>query len=307
MFTDTHLHLADSQFGPDREAVMERALAVRVTTLIEIAESPDIWDAAIALADQYPSVYVSLGIHPHYAHQYGAKEWSELEKRFRNLLQHPKAVAIGEFGLDYFRMRNTRDEQAFLFRKQLELAKDLDKPVVIHCREGQRPNVNPPLPPKVGEGKGEGRDVPSSQPSPGTRPGEGANTDIQAAIQEFFPGTSTAIECPRPAGVIHCFSGTWAEAQTYMAHGFLLGIDAPVTYPSAKALQQIVLRMPLERLVLETDAPYLPPQALRGQRNEPANIPVIAETVGTVKHKTMDEVAHRTTQNARQLFRLPPA
>ncbi len=286
MFTDTHLHIADDQFSGDRDATIERAQAAGVSTLIEIAESPEMWDKAVALADRYSFIYAGLGIHPHHAHHAGPDRWPTLEKTLRSLLKHPKVVAIGEFGLDYFRMQNTRGEQQFLFREQLKLAKELDKPIIIHCREN---NVVSP-----------------SQTSPET--GEeaySAHADIQAAFREFFPETSTNFACPRPSGVVHCFSGTWQDAQTYMSHGFMLGIDGPVTYPSAKLLQQNVLRMPLERLVLETDSPYLPPQIQRGKRNEPLNIPVIAEAVATLKRRSTSDVARQTTENARALFRLP--
>jgi TatD DNase family protein len=269
MYVDTHLHLADPQFEADREAVIERARVAGVTTFIEIAESPETWDAAVALAERYPFFYASVGIHPHHAHQLGSTGWPALEARLRELLAHPKVVAIGEFGLDYFRMQNTAAQQDFIFRAQLRLAKDVDKPIIIHCRE--------------------------------------AHADVQSAIRDFYPETSFSIAAPRPVGVVHCFSGSWADAQTYLMHGFMLGIDGPVTYPSAKMLQENVLRLPLPRIVLETDAPYLPPQTHRGQRNEPHHIPFIAETIATLKRKPTDEVARQTTANARALFRLPTA
>lgn len=266
MFVDTHCHVADARFDSDRDAVIARAREAKVSILIEIAESPEMWDSAIALADRHPFVYASLGIHPHHAHEAGPDQWPDLEKRLRERLQHPKVVAIGEFGLDYFRMQNTKEQQDFLFRKQLLLAKELAKPIVIHCRD--------------------------------------AHEDAQKVLQEFYPDKSMTMDVPKPHGVIHCFTGTWTDAQTYLMHGFMLGIDAPVTYPSAKQLKENVTRMPLKRMVLETDSPYLPPQTQRGQRNEPRHIPLIAETVGSVTHKTTEEVARQTTANAMALFRL---
>src|SRR4029077_1894605 len=129
--------------------------------------------------------------------------------------------------------------QRYLFLQQLALANELNKPIVIHCRD--------------------------------------AHADVQEAIQEFYPETSLSIECPRPVGVIHCFSGAWPDAQTYLMHRFYLGLDAPVTYPSSKVLQDVVQRVPLQRIVLETDSPYLPPQTHRGQRNEPSCLRAAAE------------------------------
>jgi TatD DNase family protein len=275
MLIDTHLHLADSKFDADRAAVFERALAAGVSAWIEIAESPDGWEAAAELAATHSHVYASFGIHPHHAHHFGPSAWPELGKRLRRLLEHPKAVAIGEFGLDYFRMQNTKEEQEFLFRAQLTLARELKKPIVIHCREGER------------------------------REGFSAHEDIQKALREFYPQTSAAIECPAPSGVIHCFSGLWQDAQIYFNHGFMAGVDAPITYPSSSVLRENVQRMPLERLVLETDSPYLPPQSHRGQRNEPSYLPVVVETIAELKHKTAAQVAAQTSRNARALFRLP--
>lgn len=266
MYTDTHAHLADLKFEGDRDATIDRARTAGVTTLVEIAESPDTWDAAIQLTERYPFIYASLGIHPHHAHQCGPEQWPALESRLRKLLQHPKVVAIGEFGLDYFRMQNTPEQQDFLFRRQLDLAKELQKPIVIHCRE--------------------------------------AHVDVQKALQEYYPETSMTYEVARPRGVIHCFSGTWEDAQTYMLHGFLLGFDGPVTYPSSKVLQNVVMRMPLQRMVLETDSPYLPPQTHRGQRNEPAHLVAVAEAIAVIKRKTNADVSQHTSQNARNLFRL---
>ncbi len=266
MFVDTHLHVADAKFDSDRDEAIERARAAGVTTFIEIAESPETWDAAVALAEKYPFIYASLGIHPHHAHEAGPDQWPTLSKKLRELLKHPKVVAIGEFGLDYFRMQNTKEQQDYIFRQQLDLAKETGKPIVIHCRE--------------------------------------AHADTQKALFEYYPETAYANSCPNPNGVIHCFTGTWEDAQAYLFHGFLLGIDGPVTYPNSKELQLNVTRLPLQRLVLETDSPYLPPQSHRGLRNEPLHIPTIAAAIGTLKHKTTEEVARQTTLNAKSLFRL---
>jgi TatD DNase family protein len=266
VLTDTHAHVADAKFDADRDTAIARARSAGVTTLIEIAESPDMWDSAVALAEKYPFVYASLGIHPHHAHEAGPDAWPALLRRLRELLKHPRVVAVGEFGLDYFRMQNSKEQQDYLFRKQLELAREAGKPVVIHCRE--------------------------------------AHEDVQKGLFEFFAARPPKMECPDPNGVIHCFSGVWSDAQAYMLHGFVLGFDAPVTYPSAKGLQEVVKRMPLQRMVLETDSPYLPPQTHRGQRNEPAYLPATAEAIADLKRKDTAEVAAMTTQNANNLFRL---
>lgn len=266
MFVDTHAHIADAKFEPDREAVIQRAKDAGVLTLVEIAESPDTWEAAVALTEQHPHIYASLGIHPHHAHHAGPQEWPSLSRKLRELLKRPKVVAVGEFGLDYYRMENSKEQQDYLFNQQLDLAQESGKPIVIHCRD--------------------------------------AHGDTQKRLNERYPGQQYAKSAAATPGTIHCFTGTWEDAQTYLMHGFMLGIDGPVTYPNGKLLQENVSRLPMERMILETDSPYLPPQAFRGQRNEPAYIPIIAEAVGALKHKTTDEVARQTTANAKALFRL---
>jgi len=266
MFIDTHAHVADAAFDADREEVIARARAAGVTLQIEIAESPETWDAAIALADRYSDIYVSLGIHPHHAHEIGPAEWPEVSKRLKALLKHPKMVAIGEFGLDYFRMRNTKEQQDYLFKRQLELAREAQKPIVIHCRE--------------------------------------AHDDIQKGLAEFYPDATFSQRCEKPHGVIHCFTGSLRDAQIYLAHGFYLGIDGPLTYPNSKQLRENVAQIGLDRLVLETDSPYLPPQSHRGQRNEPHYLPAVAAEIASVKKISREAVAAATTANARALFRL---
>lgn len=266
MLTDTHCHVADAKFDADRDEIIERARTAGVTTLVEIAESPDTWDAAVALTEKYSFVYASLGIHPHHAHEAGPDAWPTFARKLREHLKRPKVVAVGEFGLDYFRMQNTKEQQDYLFRQQLDLARETGKPIVIHCRD--------------------------------------AHADTQAALKDYYPETSFAKTVSEPKGTIHCFTGTWEDAQTYMAHGFMLGIDGPITYPNSKTLQENVGRMPLERIVLETDSPYLPPQSHRGQRNEPVHIPAIADAVGALKRRSTDEVARQTTLNAKALFRI---
>jgi len=262
-FVDSHTHIDNVRFDADREAVIQAALAGGVTRMVDPGCDLSSSRSALALAKAYPGIiFAGVGVHPHDAKTYT----DEVEIALREMVQEPEVVAIGEFGLDYFRMQNTPEQQAYLFRQQLSLAKELHKPIVIHCRD--------------------------------------AHTDVQKAIAEFYPETSIHMDCPQPVGVIHCFSGVWSDAQTYLMHGFYLGIDAPVTYPSAKALQEVVNRVPLQRIVLETDSPYLPPQAFRGQRNEPAHIPIIAEAVSTLKYKSTTDIAEATTLNARRLFRI---
>lgn len=274
MWVDTHAHLTDPKFDPDRAETIQRACHAEIEALIEIGESPESWAGTLALAESHPFIYAALGIHPHYAHLITPERWKALETQLERYVAHPKVVAIGELGLDYFRMQNTPEEQARLVRWQMDLAGGHDKPVVLHCREA---------------GPEE----------------HAAHADLRAILATYYPDQDFSRDCPaRPNGVVHCFSGVWADAQDYLSRRFLLGFDGPVTYPSAKALHTMVQRMPLERVVLETDSPYLPPQLYRGQRNEPAYLPWIAEAIGALKRKTREEVAWHTTANAKRLFRI---
>lgn len=182
----------------------------------------------------------------------------------RELAQHSQVVAIGEIGLDFYRDRSPRDVQRRVFRQQLHIAADLGKPVVIHDREAHAETLAILR-----------RWVAESQPPP-----------------------------PKHRGVLHCFSGDLALAQAAIELGFFIGVDGPVTYRNARQLPAIVKALPLERLLVETDAPFLTPHPHRGQRNEPAHVRLVAEKLADLKNLSLEEVAQATTANARILFQL---
>jgi TatD DNase family protein len=275
---DTHAHLDDRQFDGDRDAVVRCAAQAGVQWIVTIGADLPSSQAAVALCERYPNVYAAVGVHPHDAKSLDRATLDTL----RDLAAHPRVVAIGEIGLDYYRNRSPRDVQHTALEAQLALATELGKPVVVHIRDerGQRtaydqalsilrtwlPDAQPPDPqtPKL----------PNSQP-------------------------------PQPPGVLHCFSGDLQMAQAALALGFCVGVDGPVTYPSARGLRAIVAELPLEYMLLETDCPYLPPQAWRGRRNEPAYLTYIAAKVAEVKGVDLAKVAEVTTANAARLFRLP--
>ncbi|MBI3292047.1 MAG: TatD family hydrolase [Elusimicrobia bacterium] len=253
---DTHLHLTDPKFDPDREAVIARAHAAGVRLLVDISDESPQWEASIALAERYPQIVCSLGQHPHFANHVNPALWD----RLRALARRPRVVAIGEIGLDYYRSTTTKEAQIACFRQGLAVARDLQKPVVLHCRE--------------------------------------AFPDLLEILHAEWPKTGS------PGGVVHCFSGDASVAEQCLALGFFLGVDGPITYPNAHRLREIIKQVPLERLVLETDAPYLPPQRYRGQRNEPAYLSLIAEAVATLKGVPVEKILSVTTENARGLYQL---
>jgi TatD DNase family protein len=257
---DTHAHLGDAQFAADREAVLARALSAGVSRIVEIADAPADWDAAIALSRARPSqVRCTLGLHPYYADQFSEELVTKLEKKI--LL--PEVVGVGEIGLDYVKTEIPKEVQRAALTRLLTFCRDAKKPVVVHCR--------------------------------------GAYEDLREILAKVFPGKP---EGRRFWGVIHCFSGITEDALFCRDLGFALGADGPVTYPKNDPLREALKQAGLQSLVLETDSPYLPPQTLRGKRNEPINIPEIGARLAQVFGVETAELAAATSANARELYGL---
>lgn len=262
LFTDTHVHLGDAQFDLDRDAVLARSRESGVERLVEIADNPDEWDKAIALAKSHPDrMRCSLGLHPYYADRFDSTFVSRLKSV---LSSEPLAIAIGEIGLDYAKTEISHDIQRRAFSELLIAGRDWNVPLVIHCRD--------------------------------------AYMDLVPILKDTF---SSRPEGRRFWGVVHCFSGTTAEAEACAALGFALGADGPVTYKKNDALREAFRAAGPDVSVLETDCPYLPPQSSRGKRNEPRAIPEIAARLAEVWSIPVDEVARRTTANASALYRWP--
>lgn len=258
MLIDTHLHLDFHQYDEDRDQVIERALEAGVTQMITIGTSLATSQRAVELSDQFQSVWAAVGIHPN-----DATEWSrDAETTLRQLARHPKVVAIGEIGLDYYWDRVSPPIQQRAFDEQLALAADLGLPVIIHDRE--------------------------------------AHEDVMCTLRRWVK----TLTDDAPRGVLHFFSGDIKMAQEAIKLGFYLGTDGPVTFKKARDLQSVVAALPLERLLIETDAPFLAPHPRRGRRNEPAYVSYVAQKVADLQHITLEEVAKQTTVNARSLFGL---
>ncbi len=264
VWTDTHLHVCDSQYDSDRAVVLERALGAGVTTFIEIAESPNRWDAAVRLAEAHPFVYASLGIHPHHAEEVSSASLPEKDpiQELASLATHPKVVAIGEIGLDYYRSLSPRPIQQELLRKQLRLAHEMSKPVILHCRDQDN--------------------------------GKEAYHDLFAILQE-------CLKAPL-RGLLHCFTGDLNTAQQAIDLGLHISFAANLTFTNADRLREVAFHLPFDRILLETDAPFLAPQAYRGKRNEPAYLPELARTWSKIRDLTEEDVARVTTVNAYELF-----
>lgn len=247
---DSHCHLDDEQFDADRDQVIERALAAGVEAMVAIGTGdgpPDI-EPAIRLAERYPCLYATVGVHPHHA----SKADAATLDRLAELLAHPKVVFLGEIGLDYHYDFSPRERQHEVFIEQMRMAARAGLPIVIHTRE--------------------------------------AWDDTFALLEEHW----------RPhhlPGVMHCFSGGPVEAQRAIDLGFYLSFGGIVTYPKALEVQEAARAAPLERLLVETDAPYLAPVPRRGKRNEPAFVIDTALKLAELRGVAVAEIEAATTAN----------
>jgi TatD DNase family protein len=262
MLVDTHCHLYFDHYDEDRSAVLTRAGEAGVGRIlvpgIDLATSR----AAVALADSHPSIYAAVGIHPNSARAWQPGALETLEA----LIAHPKVVAIGEIGLDYYRRRTPRALQRGAFREQLLLADRAGLPVVVHTRNASQQD-------------------------------RACIRDVLNILDEIQLGRSN----DRP-GVVHSFFGDEDEAASVLAQGFYVGITGPVTYNNADELRQVVAALPLERILIETDGPFLTPHPLRGKRNEPAYVSYVAAEIAQILHEPQEYIAEVTSSNARRLF-----
>lgn len=265
-FIDSHAHLCDPAFDADRAEVVRRIFEAGVIKFIEIGCQVDEWDSALTLAAKYPNYCaVALGIHPEFAHTLTPADYSRLTK----LLQDPRTVAVGEIGLDYVYLHESnKDTQIRVFEQMLQLANEAQKPIVLHVRR-------------------EGEDY-----EPYTR-----TFDM---LKHFWQPTATL----QKPGVLHCFSAGYDIAKQALDHGLLLGINGCFTYKKNEYIREAVKKAGADKLVLETDCPYLSPQGKRGTRNDPSNIPLIGQWVADYLNIPIEKLAEITTQNALDLYGL---
>ena len=252
-FIDTHAHLYDERYDDDRAEMIARAAEAGVTQIISMGDTMAASAQVVADAEQYPALYAAVGIHPESACVLTDAERAQL----LTWAKHPKVVAIGEIGLDYYWEKDpqVRAVQRELFVVQLNLARAAGLPVCIHDRE--------------------------------------AHGDTLALLRAEGQGLT---------GVLHCYSGSLEMARELWKMGYYIGIDGPLTYKNAAKLPDIVREAPQERLLIETDSPYLAPVPLRGKRNEPAYLVHIAAKIAELRGESVEEVAAYTTENARRLY-----
>lgn len=253
-FIDTHAHLYDPAFDGDREEVIKRYREAGGRELICVAFDMDSISKALNLAEKYDFIYASVGVHPHDA---GGVPGNYLEL-LADSARHPKVVALGEMGLDYYRDLSPREVQRKVFVEQLNLAKEVGKPIIIHDRD--------------------------------------AHGDLLDILRREGVGEA--------GGVMHCFSGSPEMARECINMGMYVSLAGPVTFKNARKLKEVAVSVPLDRLLIETDCPYLAPEPRRGKRNEPVYVKYVAERVAELRGITLEELTFATSSNARELFGL---
>ena len=251
MLFDTHTHFDASQFDADRHEVLAglpgRGVSLALNPGCDIPSSR----AAVALAEQYPFLYAAIGYHPEECAPYAESDLDTL----RELAKHPKVVAIGEIGLDYYWEENPPKElQQQVFRAQMQLAEELNLPVIVHDRE--------------------------------------AHADCLAIVKEF----------PKVRGVFHCYSGSAEDAKTLIKLGWHLSFTGTITFKNARKAPEVIAAVPMERIMVETDAPYMAPTPFRGKRCDSRYVYRMAQTIAEIKGLTREEVETITTENGKRLF-----
>jgi len=270
-FTDTHCHLDLQAFDPDREAVIERAFEAGVDHLLVPALDLPSSRRVLALAGARKCVFAAIGIHPTETGSISAGTFEELSE----LAGSPRVVAIGEIGLDYYWVADdaARAHQRAALEKLLELARHANLPAVLHLRES-----------------GDAGDGPCAM-------------DMLAILKGWIAGLNGENHpLARRPGVLHSFAGTLQTARQAVDLGFYIGVTGPITYKNAAARRQIIAGLPLDRLLLETDSPFLAPVPHRRERNEPAFVTHIADRIAEIQSRTLPEVATATQVNASRLF-----
>jgi TatD DNase family protein len=256
MLIDSHAHIQGKEYAGETEAVIARAREVGVEAIIAVGGAGDMSsnNQALALAAQFDNVYATVGMHPHDAKDVGGEELRSL----RELASHPKVVAVGETGLDYYYNHSPHEVQRRVFAQFIHMARETELPIVVHERDAAK--------------------------------------EAEDLLRREGAG--------KLRGVIHCFTGNYEAASAYLELGFYLSFTGIITFKNTEPLREVVRKVPLERMFVETDSPYLTPVPHRGKRNEPAYVRFVAETIAKVKGVELAEVARVTSENVKKLFRI---
>ena len=252
MLFDTHAHLNDPAFDEDRDALLETFRDAGVGLVLNAGCSLESSHDCIALAEKYPWIYCSVGTHPDTADEVN----EEVLEAYRQMCKNPKVKAIGEIGLDYYYETIPREVQKQAFRMQMQLAQELNMPVIVHERN--------------------------------------AHDDGMRIVKEFKGVT----------GVFHCYSGSAEMARQLVNLGWYIGFTGVLTFKNARKAVETAASIPLDRIVLETDCPFMAPEPYRGKRNHPGYLPRMAEKLAEIRGLSVEEVIRITTENAKRLYRI---
>ncbi len=254
MLFDTHAHFNDNRFKHDTDEAIKNAYESGVSYILNVSYNIPSIDHSVSLSKRYSYIYAAVGIHPHYSKEMN----DEVLNKVRSMAENDKVVGIGEIGLDYFRDLSPRDVQKKWFAKQIDLAKELKLPVIVHIRD--------------------------------------ANEDALNVLK--------AENARDVGGIIHSFSGDVKMAKEVLNNNFYISVGGPVTYRNVRNLIDVVKFVPDDRLLIETDCPYLTPEPFRGKRNDSSLVRLVAEKIADVKGKSFEEIANVTTNNAKRLFNI---
>jgi TatD DNase family protein len=254
VFFDSHAHLDDKKYNPDRHEMLLRAKEKGISQIVNVGYDLPSSRRSVALAEKYDFIYAAVGIHPHDASEADEKTLQEI----RRLAGNSKVVAIGEMGLDYYRDLSPRDIQQKVFRQQIKMALELGKPIIVHDRD--------------------------------------AHGDIMRILKEE--------DASKAGGVLHCFSGSLEMAKECLKMGFYISVAGPVTFSNARKLKEIATEIPINRLLIETDAPYLTPEPHRGKRNESAFVAYVGECIAALRGIPIEELAKAATENTKRCFKI---
>ena len=252
MLVDTHVHLNSHKFDDNLEEVIKRALDNDVKTMIVVGFDKETNAKAIKYAEKYPFIYATVGFHPTDAKDIKDSDYDLLLKQLR----HKKVVGVGECGLDFYWDKDHTDKQIAVFKRQIELSFEYDKPLIIHMRDASEATYN--------------------------------------VLSEYH----------NLKGVMHCYSGSPEMAQHFLDLGLYISLGGPVTFKNGHKPKKVAKMVPLDKILVETDAPYLSPHPLRGKINEPARVKLVAEEIARIKEITYKDLAKQTTKNAYKLFNI---
>lgn len=251
---DTHAHINDNRFDNDREAMLDDCLAQGVEYIMCPAVDRETAESAIALAAKYDYVYAAVGVHPHESKDVTEEDYEYFKDQ---ALHNDKVKAIGEIGLDYYYDFSDRETQMREFKRQLDLAREVDLPIIIHDRD--------------------------------------AHGDIMDTLRTYGKGNY---------GIFHCYSGSWEMAKECIKMGYYISFAGPVVFPKSTKLKEVAKEVPLDRLLIETDSPYLTPPPFRGRRNDPSKTQFVAQEIASLKGMDPEELAAIALANGKRIFNI---